>query len=415
MTAGDEDTVRTWNAPGSPWRKISNSGYPVTAAAATANGAYLTLGDPVGNLRVFQPLTSAPILARLQGHAGAVQQIVFSSDIKTMASIDATGKLMVWSVPQWTNRFELQLDRPESAILGIRDPDGALVYTLDRIGFYQIFDGKDGRLYRTADLLLAGEVETAAFGASGRNLFLPLADGTIRTYLTGYCQPSVAQQSCFGGYMLWRSPTPRSEDAVLLRVFGFGDSTWTFTGAERVFTDPDSMIPRSSHSEEPLAGPHNGLPYYYSLTVFDRRYLNGGVFDVLLNTVDEGFYRTDPAGPPLAVAAHDAASEDLPYLGNIIVVPNPYEAGKVPWDQEGGEHIEFRHLPSQATIKLYSTSGELVRSIAHGAGQFGESTDTQQWDLRNDRGEKVTSGVYIYHVTTSLNGEETTGYLCIVR
>jgi hypothetical protein len=60
-------------------------------------------------------------------------------------------------------------------------------------------------------------------------------------------------------------------------------------------------------------------------------------------------------------------------------------------------------------------AGEQVRTIEHGAGGFGESTDTRRWDLRNDRGERVTSGVYIYHITTRLNGESTTGYLCLVR
>jgi hypothetical protein len=415
MTAGDEDTVRTWDSPGSPWRKISNSGYPVASVATTENGAYLTVGDPTGNVRVFQPLAGGPILQRLEGHHARVSGMIFSSDRKMLVSVDDTGKLIVWSTSSWAQTFELQLERAASAILGIRDPDGALVYTLDRTGYYQIFDGRDGRRYRAAQLLTSGEVRVAVFGASGRRLYLPLADGTIRNYQTGFCQPSLTQPDCFGGYMLWRSPSPRSEDATLLRVFGFGDSTWAFTGAERVFTDPDSLIPRSSHSEEPLAGPHNGLPYYYSITPFQRRYLNGGIFDVLLNSIDEGFYRADTLGSPTPVAAHDAAREGQPYLADIIVVPNPYEAGKVPWDQEGGEHVEFRNLPSTATIKIYTIAGEKVRTIEHGAGQFGESTDTRAWDLKNDRGEKVTSGVYIYHVTTSLNGETTTGYLCVVR
>jgi len=311
--------------------------------------------------------------------------------------------------------FSLQLDLRESAFLGLRDPDAALIYTLDRTGFYQIFDGRDGRRYRTANLIDAGEIETVAYGNGGRLLFFPLADGSITNYQTGFCQPSIQQPTCFGGYMLWRSPSPREEDAVMVRVYGFGDSTWTFVGPERSFTDPDSLIPRASFSEEELSGPHNGLPYFYSLTPFERRYLNGAVFDVLLQTVDEGFFRSDSLGPPTAIAAHAAPRSETPLLANIIVVPNPYEAGKVPWDEEGGEHIEFRNLPSLATIRIYTMSGELVRTIEHGAGDFGESGDAQRWDLKNDRGEKATSGVYIYHVSTSLNDETTNGYLCLVR
>jgi hypothetical protein len=101
-------------------------------------------------------------------------------------------------------------------------------------------------------------------------------------------------------------------------------------------------------------------------------------------------------------------------LGKVIVVPNPYEAGKVPWDQETGEHVEFRNLPEQATIRLYSVAGDLLRVIEHGSGDFGEQTNARSWDLRNARGERVTSGVYIYHISTKLSAEETKGYFIVI-
>jgi hypothetical protein len=415
VTAGDEDTVRTWEFPGGIWRKIVTPGNTVSSLEVTDNGAFLVLGDFRGAIRIFQPLIAGPIVDSKTEHQGAIKSMIFTDDRRTLITIDTLGKVNVWSTLHWTVNFSLQLDRQEAAYLGLRDPDGALAYTLDRTGFYQVFDGRDGRRYRAANLIDSGEIGATVFADGGRQVYFALVDGSIRNYQTGFCQPSEQQPTCFGGYMLWRSPTPRAEDATMLRVYGFGDSTWTFVGGGRSFTDPDSLIPRSSHSEEPLAGPHNGLPFYYSLTPFERRFLNGGVFDVLLSTIDEGFYREDSLGAPTPVTAHAAAREDRPYLSSVIVIPNPYEAGKVPWDQEAGEHIEFRNLPSQATIKIFTMAGEQVRTIEHGAGGFGESTDTRRWDLRNDRGERVTSGVYIYHITTRLNGESTTGYLCLVR
>jgi hypothetical protein len=415
LTAGDEDTVRVWDSPGAPVRAIYNSGFLVNSLAVTVNGAFLAVGDPIGSIRIFQPLISGSIQQRLEGHQGGLKSMVFSTDRKRLASVDAQGKLIVWSTARWSKVFEFQLERPEGATLGMRDPDGVLIYTLDRTGFFQILDGNDGRVYRAADLAEVENLRAGIFADLGRTIFVPTEDGVIHRFLTGFCTPSATEAACFGGYMIWRSPTPRSDDAILMRVFGFGDSTWTFAGARREFTDPDSLIPRSSHSEEPLAGPHNGLPYYYSITPFERKYEGGSVFDALLNTIDEGFYRADSLGDPTPVAAHAPAREDTPYLARIIVVPNPYEAGKVPWDQEAGEHIEFRNLPSRATIRIYTMAGEQVRTIQHGPGDFGESTDTRRWDLRNDRGEKVTSGVYLYHVTTALNGESMTGYLCLVR
>ena len=65
--------------------------------------------------------------------------------------------------------------------------------------------------------------------------------------------------------------------------------------------------------------------------------------------------------------------------------------------------------------RIYTTAGDHLRTIEHGAGEFGEPTDTRSWDLKNQKGEKVASGVYVYYITTRLNAEETTGYFIVVR
>ncbi len=414
ITAGADEVTRVWDSPGTLRREIRTAGQQVTALGLTSNGAFLALGASDGVIRIFQPLQSDQAIRRLEGHDGALGDIVFSVDRARMISADATGKLIAWSTATWTVSFELNEVAEAAPKLGVRDPDGALIYTLDAEGVFRIYDGFDGRLYRQADLIQDQVMSGAAYGNFGREVSVATEDGRLRSYLTGFCQPSLDQESCFGGYMIWRSPTPNASDAVLLRIYGFGDSTWSFAGIDRTFTDPDSILPRASHSEEALAGPHNGLPYYYSVTAFQRSYLNGSVFDVLLNSVEEGFYRDD-LGDPAAVATHAPAREERPLLSRVIVVPNPYEAGKVPWDSESGAHVEFRNLPEQATIHIYTIAGDLTRVLRHGAGVFGESSDTQPWDLRNDQGEEVTSGVYIYHVTTSLNAEDTKGYFLVIR
>jgi len=175
------------------------------------------------------------------------------------------------------------------------------------------------------------------------------------------------------------------------------------------------LIPRGADPEDPLAGPHNGAPYYYSITAFERRYLGGSVYPVRLNTIDEGFYRRDSMGDPTPVTPHQTGRTERPFLDKIIVVPNPYEAGHVPWDSELGEHVEFRHLPEQATIRIYTVAGDLLRIVEHGPAAFGEPTDALSWDLKNELGEKVASGVYLYHVSTRLNAEEAEGYFIVVR
>jgi hypothetical protein len=59
--------------------------------------------------------------------------------------------------------------------------------------------------------------------------------------------------------------------------------------------------------------------------------------------------------------------------------------------------LKFVHLPAQAIVRIYSTSGILVAMLLHNdATGGGELT----WDLRSRTGRRVASGVYFYQVET---------------
>jgi flagellar hook assembly protein FlgD len=70
----------------------------------------------------------------------------------------------------------------------------------------------------------------------------------------------------------------------------------------------------------------------------------------------------------------------------------------------------FAGLTKDVTIRIFNIVGELVRTL--------EKDDTGQekeWDLRNDAGEKVASGIYIYLVIDNDTGERVTGKLGVIR
>lgn len=72
-------------------------------------------------------------------------------------------------------------------------------------------------------------------------------------------------------------------------------------------------------------------------------------------------------------------------LENVVVVPNPY--------RPSANRLEFRNLTRHATIRIYNSTGNLVKLI--------DRTDAghiEQWDGRNNDGELISPGVYIYHV-----------------
>ncbi len=85
----------------------------------------------------------------------------------------------------------------------------------------------------------------------------------------------------------------------------------------------------------------------------------------------------------------ELAVEDLT---KILAVPNPY-LGRSSYEFNSlARQMRFTNLPAQCTIRIFSLSGDLVRTIDHNNGL---SFDT--WDLKTDQGVLVASGIYIAH------------------
>ncbi|MFH1563178.1 MAG: hypothetical protein ABIF11_07170 [Nitrospirota bacterium] len=100
-------------------------------------------------------------------------------------------------------------------------------------------------------------------------------------------------------------------------------------------------------------------------------------------------------------------------LGNVIVYPNPFK----PNSGLGHEYITFgskkdvsRKLTSSATIKIYTISGDLVKTLEVTPQDDGQKV----WYANNDFGNKVASGVYIYMIINP-QGEKCIGKLAIIR
>lgn len=108
--------------------------------------------------------------------------------------------------------------------------------------------------------------------------------------------------------------------------------------------------------------------------------------------------------PNVVVSAKEIPADDLQ---NAHVFPNPYKPdSNGPFD---AHFITFTGLTPQADIKIYDISGELVASIQHNSGN-----KEYQWDVLNDYGKKLASGVYIFYITNS-NGQKKTGKFSIIR
>jgi hypothetical protein len=88
-------------------------------------------------------------------------------------------------------------------------------------------------------------------------------------------------------------------------------------------------------------------------------------------------------------------------LSKIDVVPNPY-IGAASWEPKtiyqtgrGDRKIDFINLPAKCTIRIYTVSGGLVKTLYKDSGP---ANGSQSWNLVSEDGTDVAYGLYIYHV-----------------
>jgi hypothetical protein len=278
-----------------------------------------------------------------------------------------------------------------------------------------------------------------------------------RTITVRFLRDPVAEaRADFAGYRIYRSTNVADTTSmVLLRRFTkqIGDSAfaWHFpkidtntpeAGRIATFIDPDSAG-RFIKVRRPLSdpcrpqcydsvmvlvpppGPHNGFRTWYSITyearnTTDNDYLDLSIPDTLdsfarcgsthtdrdscpnlnskrANVSNDAWNATDdpsaPASQRFFSSPIEATTGPTQNLARVAVVPNPYR-GVEAWNAPGGEEIHFINLPAQASIRIFTLAGDLVRELRH----QDNIRDFEAWDLKNGAGRDVSSGIYVYRV-----------------
>src|SRR5690606_15563323 len=98
-------------------------------------------------------------------------------------------------------------------------------------------------------------------------------------------------------------------------------------------------------------------------------------------------------------------------MERIHTVPDPYYVTSAFEATTSVKMIKFVNLPASSKIRIYTTSGVLVRVLEHETGSFSGELN---WDVRNRNNQFVASGVYFYHVTAA-NGETHVGRMTIIN
>ncbi len=141
-----------------------------------------------------------------------------------------------------------------------------------------------------------------------------------------------------------------------------------------------------------------GWPVLYSIAPAPRGthpYLEGEftlmIFASNVNTDADVFSFKAPAVESGIALEREAVEK-------VTVYPNPYYAWNNQEPNRFTKFIRFFHLPKKATIRLFTLAGDQVRKLV-------KDDDTQfyNWDLKNERGLPVASGIYFAHIEMTLS------------
>ena len=95
-------------------------------------------------------------------------------------------------------------------------------------------------------------------------------------------------------------------------------------------------------------------------------------------------------------------------LSDAYVNPNPFKPNS-PGNFQASK-ITFKHLPAEATIKIFEITGKIVTEIH----KTDRTVDYYDWNATNDSGQKLASGVYIFFMTAP-GGGKAKGKFAIIR
>ncbi len=191
----------------------------------------------------------------------------------------------------------------------------------------------------------------------------------------------------------------------------------------RVYRSHSTGQPGESGNEGPYdliweCGGDSGNPV--DTTFVDRTVQRGFAYWYYVTAYDDGTQNWEDGKPLESGKYWNMMQKNVPVhpyykpeqvktLDKIRVVPNPYNYASRPINFPDEENkILFVGLPPKCTIKIFTVTGNLVRTLYHTSG-----TGEEPWDQLTENNQIVYSGVYVFTVESDIGN--TTGKFVIVR
>ncbi len=219
-----------------------------------------------------------------------------------------------------------------------------------------------------------------------------------RRLTLGYLENNVANGLVDGKY--WPPLYTAADNTA-----GSGPREWLFVFDENYSETPNTAYEMNIISVE--------APIMYWLTVARRAAVGWssgatgedqfGIYPNLPNSpLDEFTFKAVAPAYTLADAQAD--------IEQINVFPNPYYGFNSVERTTFNRYVTFSHLPQKATIRVFSLAGIQVQAI-----EKDDATQFATWNLQNQEGLPVASGVYIVYIDLPELGKTKTLKIALVR
>lgn len=143
-----------------------------------------------------------------------------------------------------------------------------------------------------------------------------------------------------------------------------------------------------------------------------ERSLGGAPYAMLVPLTAATAFHDDAAvsGTKYRLTAVNGVGAEFVLGETEFIVMRPLAAGPLPY-RGGSLTISFAALAARTELRLYDIRGRLTRTIVR--GDFPGGVQSVAWDGKDDKGRKVSSGLYVLKSTSG--GHETSLKIMVVR
>ena len=130
--------------------------------------------------------------------------------------------------------------------------------------------------------------------------------------------------------------------------------------------------------------------------------LTGGAYRMIGSAGQQTQVTMQGGGYQVSPGVMNASRTPQLTLNTSHAYPNPFNKSK------GHFSVTFTRLTQKAVIRIYTVSGELLKTI-----KKDDNLDSVTWDVAGENGQKLASGLYVYSIEADNSTKR--GKLIIIR